>query len=170
MNVEINIEKTFLKPIDKHFPKTNKFHKIFNRDNVKVSYSCLPNFFNMIKLQNNRILSEEKSQDQPKFNCRQKRYLSSRRKLFRRGTNIPMQFEQQSYRKYTLQNYQSISGKWKEKASENQSYIGQLLIVPNHIRTGQKGCNLCLTEKYLILKSQVNLINKRSKLVSKCRH
>ena len=50
MNVEINIEKVLLKPIDKHFPKTNKFHKIFNRDNVKVSYSCLPNFFNMIKL------------------------------------------------------------------------------------------------------------------------
>ena len=32
VNVETNIGKTFLKLIGKHFPKTNKFHKIFNRN------------------------------------------------------------------------------------------------------------------------------------------
>ena len=58
--METNIGKTFLKLIDKHFPKTNKFHKLLNRKNVKVSYSCLSNFANMIKSHNNRILSEEK--------------------------------------------------------------------------------------------------------------
>ena len=72
VNVETNTGKTFLKLIDKHVPKTNKFHKIFNRNNVKVSYSCLPNFANMIKSHNNRMLSEEKTQDQTKCNCRQK--------------------------------------------------------------------------------------------------
>ena len=61
VKVETNIGKTFLKLIDKNFPKTNKLHKIFSRNNVKVSYSCLPNFSNMIKLHNNRILSEEKT-------------------------------------------------------------------------------------------------------------
>ena len=71
LNMETNIGKTFLKLIAKYFPKTNKFHKIFNRNNVKVSYSCLPNFANMIKLHNNRTLSEEKTLDQPKYNCRQ---------------------------------------------------------------------------------------------------
>ena len=44
VNRETNIGKTFLTLLDKHFPKTNKFHKIFNKNNVKVSYSCLPNF------------------------------------------------------------------------------------------------------------------------------
>ena len=66
VNMETNIGKTFLKLIDKHFPKTNKFCKIFNRNNVKVSYSCLPNFANIIKSHNNRILSEEK----PKINLK----------------------------------------------------------------------------------------------------
>ena len=33
-----------------------------------------------------------------------------------------------------------------------------------------KRCNLCLTEKYHILTSLIILINKRSELVSKCRH
>ena len=72
MNGETNVGKTFLKLIDNHFPKTNKFHIILSRNNVEVSYSCLPNFANMIKSHNNRILSEEKTQDQPKCNCRQK--------------------------------------------------------------------------------------------------
>ena len=62
----------FRKLFDKHFLKTSKLHKIFNRNNVKVSCSCLPNFANMIKSHNNRILSEQKTQDQPKCNCRQK--------------------------------------------------------------------------------------------------
>ena len=69
VNVETNSGKTFLKLFDKHFLKTSKLHKIFNRNNVKVSCSCLPNFANMIKSHNNRILSEEKTQDQPKCNC-----------------------------------------------------------------------------------------------------
>ena len=68
VKVETNIAKTFLKRIDNHFPKTNKFHKIFNRNNVKVSYSCLPNFSYVIKSHNNRILSELTAQDQPKCN------------------------------------------------------------------------------------------------------
>ena len=59
VNIETNIGKTFLKLIAKHFPKTSKFHKIFNRNNV--SYSCLPNFANMIKSHNNRILSKRKT-------------------------------------------------------------------------------------------------------------
>ena len=36
-------------------------------------------------------------------------------------------------------------------------------------QNGSKRCNLCLTEKYHIL-TPVNLINKRSELVPKCRH
>ena len=72
MNDKTIIGKTFLKLIDKLFPKNNKFGKIINRNNVKVSNSCLPNFANMTKSHNNRILSEEKTQDSPKCNCRKK--------------------------------------------------------------------------------------------------
>ena len=37
-------------------------------------------------------------------------------------------------------------------------------------QNGSTSCNLCLTEMYYILTSPVKLINKRSELVSKCRH
>ena len=35
---------------------------------------------------------------------------------------------------------------------------------------GSKKCNLCLTEKFHIINSPLKLLNKRSELVSKCRH
>ena len=34
--------------IDKHFPKDKNFHKIFNRNSVKVSYSCTENMKSII--------------------------------------------------------------------------------------------------------------------------
>ena len=37
-------------------------------------------------------------------------------------------------------------------------------------QNGSKRCNLCLMEKYHLLTSSVNLISKRSELVSKCYH
>ena len=72
VNVETNVGKVFVNLIDKHFPKTIKFRKIFNRNNVKVCYSCSPNFGSMIKSHNDRILFEKKTEDQLKSNCRKK--------------------------------------------------------------------------------------------------
>ena len=45
-NIKTNTGKTFLNLIKKHFPKTNKLHKIFNKNPVKISYSCNKNLLN----------------------------------------------------------------------------------------------------------------------------
>ena len=42
--------------IDKHFPPHQKLHKLFNRNNVKRSYSCLPNLKSIINAHNRKIL------------------------------------------------------------------------------------------------------------------
>ena len=39
--VRTNVAGDFLKSIDKHFPKTSPLHKIFNRNTIEVSYSCM---------------------------------------------------------------------------------------------------------------------------------
>ena len=159
--MERNIGETFLKLIDKHFPKTNKYHKIFNRSNVKVSYSCLPNFANMIKSHNNRILTSEKIQGQQKCNCRQKdtcplegncfsalwkripsvteSITTVLLKIHLKTNFISTAIPSNMNIRQILQNYLSISWKWNEKAPKNKSCIGQLLIMINHIRTGLKG-------------------------------
>ena len=38
--VSTNVAKKFLGLLDKHFPRGNPLHRIFNRNTVKVSYSC----------------------------------------------------------------------------------------------------------------------------------
>ena len=48
MNVETNIGKTFLKLVKKHFPRNNSFHKIFNKNTIKISYSCMRNISSII--------------------------------------------------------------------------------------------------------------------------
>ena len=56
--------KIFLNLVDKHFQPSNCLHKIFNRNSVKVSYSCMDNCKSIISKHNTRILSTPKSTTQ----------------------------------------------------------------------------------------------------------
>ena len=56
-NVKTNIGKNFLNLIKRHFPKTNKLHKIFNRNNVKISYSRMSNISSIISGHNKNLLN-----------------------------------------------------------------------------------------------------------------
>ena len=40
-NVATKIGRYFPNLIDKHFPCDHKFHKVFNRINIKVTYNCM---------------------------------------------------------------------------------------------------------------------------------
>ena len=42
-NVATNVGRTFLKILDEELSENHVFHKIFNRNTVKISYSCMPN-------------------------------------------------------------------------------------------------------------------------------
>ena len=42
-NVKTKVGKSFFRLLDKHFTKSHSLYKIFNRNNVKVSYSCMNN-------------------------------------------------------------------------------------------------------------------------------
>ena len=53
--VRTKIGKFFLQLIKKHFPKEHKFHKIFNRNTLKLSYSCMPNIKTKINAHNREI-------------------------------------------------------------------------------------------------------------------
>ena len=53
--VKVNIGKYLFRSIDKHF---NQYilHKIFNTKTLKISYSCMRNFFKIITTHNNEII------------------------------------------------------------------------------------------------------------------
>ena len=67
-NVKTNVTKMFLQLIDTHFPPTNKLHKIFNRNTVKVSYSCTQNTSQIIKGDNKKV-SKTNPLHQLECNC-----------------------------------------------------------------------------------------------------
>ena len=56
LQVKTNVAQTFLRLIDKHFPRHHRLHKILNRNTVKVSYSCMPNIASHISSHNQKVL------------------------------------------------------------------------------------------------------------------
>ena len=69
-NVKTNIGKTFLQLLSKHFPKDHQMHKIFNKNTIKVSYSCMNNISSILSNHNKNILKPK--QTSFGYNCRDK--------------------------------------------------------------------------------------------------
>ena len=61
MNVKTNIGKVCLNLLYKHFPPTHLLHKTFNKNTVKISYSCMCNTNSIIYAHNHSILNPPKT-------------------------------------------------------------------------------------------------------------
>ena len=72
MEVVNNLGKEFFKLLKRNFPCGNPLHKIFNKNCVKLSYSCMPNINGMINKSNVAKQSKEKNKVIAKYNCRDK--------------------------------------------------------------------------------------------------
>ena len=55
--VSTNVGKKFLQLLRHHFPPSNKLHKIFNNNTVKVSYFCTQNVASIIKSHNKKLIN-----------------------------------------------------------------------------------------------------------------
>ena len=71
LDVSTNVARAFLNLIEKHFPSSSKLHKIFNKNTVKVSYSCTQNISQIIKGHKKKIVQKE-TQETLECNCRVK--------------------------------------------------------------------------------------------------
>ena len=67
-NIETNVARKFLKVVKKHFSK-HRYHKIFNKNNIKVSYRCMDNMEKLVKKHNNNLLRKNDTNKQ-NCNCR----------------------------------------------------------------------------------------------------
>ena len=198
MNAKTNIGKRFLSLITKHFPKGHKLNKLFNRNSVKVSYSCMPNIASIIHSHNKKILSDKPDDSIAKCNCRQKENCPLDGKCLKRNVvyngNVSVNeqddglnyhgvtehsFKDRLYKHRNSFKYKSKANStelskhvWELKNQGNPEPIIKWSIVDSATSyvNGSKKCNLCLTEKYHIINSPLALLNKRSELVSKCRH
>ena len=152
----------------------------------------------MIKPHNNRIMSEEKTQDQQKCNCWQKDICplegncldkelmyqcTLKENTTSDGVNYKGLAENTSKDRF-YKHHNSIKYKTKENSTELSKHFWEMRRkgiekpimhwpVTDHakpVQNGSKRWNLCLTVKYHVLISPVNLISKKSELVSKCCH
>ena len=197
-NVKTNVGKIFLGLIKKHFPKDHRYHKIFNKNTVKVSYSCMDNMERIIKQHNNKVLSTPAARPNSGCNCRKKDQCplsnncltpsliyrahvktdtDSTGKSYIGLTEGPFK---QRYNNHTL----SFRDRKRENSTELSKYVWKLkdehtsykihwtiLAKAAAYNNKTKRCNLCLTEKLHIIRADTStLLNKRSELISKCRH
>ena len=196
-NVVTSVAKTFLNLLDKQFPKSNKLHKIFNRNTVKVSYCCTENLSHIIRSHNKNVINGKKPTNS-KCNGRDKSvcpldgncqkndvsykciaptsanpdqvYLGTAARDFKkRYYNHNKSFIHRSYaNKTTPSKYVwEIKDKYNEMPSLKWSVVKS---VPGYSNISKR-CLLCLHEKFEIVNypNQKELLKKRFELISKGR-
>ena len=82
-NVQTNIGRAFINLIDKCFPAGHKLRKVFNRNTVKLSYSCTPSMKQVIDGHNKAILRKAKQPEQDKT------WMPIRRRMFAKRNCLP---------------------------------------------------------------------------------
>ena len=71
-NAQINVTKNFLNLIKKRFPPTHNLHPIFNKNYLKVTYSCMPNMGSIINNNKKKIFNNNSATPQNRYNVRKK--------------------------------------------------------------------------------------------------
>ena len=193
-SVATNVAKRFICLVDKHFKKPSKLSKIFNRNTLKVSYSCMPSVAAIITSHNKKIIGNTtpdaicncrvKSQCPMDGKCQErsiiykavvtsaetnKQYIGLTEHAFKqRYSNHQTSFRHQKYEQSTELSKQI----WMlKKGKEPYSIAWEICKKTQSYTNKTKKCQLCLAEKLHIITADINVtLNKRSELVSKCRH
>ena len=174
------------------------FAPVFNKNNVKVSYSCMPNMGSIINNNNKKILTNNNTTPQNGCNCRKKgqcpldnnclttsviykanvttdkddtgkNYIGLTEGTFKqRYTQHKLSFRNRKYANRT----ELAKHIWKLKDNiENYKISWSIISSASAYNNISKRCNLCLTENlYIIKANKASNLNKRAELISKCRH
>ena len=195
LQVKTNFGKEFLKILDNNFPKQHHLYKYLNRRTIKISYSCTKNMENIITNHNKKIINKEQDNTR-NCNCRNKstcplngkcceqtivykaeikigdqtkNYLGCTEGEFKTRYNG----HKDSFRNYKKKGSTTLSSiVWYNNKNPEPEVKWSIVKKTQRYQPGGKACDLCLTEKLLILKSgkDSNNINKRNEIVNLCVH
>lgn len=200
-NITTNIGKKFLNIIDSSFKHDHPLYKIFNRNKLKLSYSCMANMKNAISAQNSKELKQpgiptDQQRTKQTCNCRLKDecplqgncltnqvvYQAAVQTTSGRETYIGIaatdfkaryRNHTMSFRNSTYKNSTELSKHvWQLKDRKEEFNITwKILRRANAYNPSNQRCNLCLTEKLLIISNpSACTLNRRNEMVSSCRH
>ena len=194
-SVKNNVGNLFLRMVLKHFPAGHKYRSLFNRNNLKLSYSCMPNIANIIQAHNSKMLKGEEVK--PKScNCRKKSncpldgrcqekcivykaevdnnkeskvYYGMCEDTFKLRFNN----HQKSFRNQKYENETALSKYvWKNRDRDEEVKIKWSIEKKAFpFQCGAKRCDLCVSEALCIARADgKTLLNSRNELISKCPH
>jgi hypothetical protein len=196
-SVKTNVGAKFLSLVNKHFGKS-ELNKYYNRKTIKISYSCMPNMEAIISGHNRKLLNvPAPHQERRMCNCRKgpttcplegkcltqsiiyqadvtedtktSTYIGLASNTFKeRFTNHQSSFKHQNQKESTALSRHI----WDLKEQRKQHNISwSIAATAPAYNPKSKTCHLCLMEKTLILTSDhPHSLNKRTELLSKCRH
>ena len=196
-SVLTNIGKAFLSLLSKHFPRDHKFYKIFNKQTVKLSYSCCPNVGSIISQHNRKLLNckEDAISQEEKCNCRKPELCPLSGHCLQSSViykaTVSSENEERHYIGATEQTFKkrypnhkdAITKKSAKTATSLSTYVWRLkdageaptikwkiMKKCRPYKAGTRKCDVCLSEKLCILKAEANCINANTELMQKCRH
>ena len=189
---------TWLLTLDKEFPKGHALHKIFNRNTVKISYSCMPNLKQKIDGHNKSTLRKTNAVPPKTCNCRQPAHCPLDGNCLKSAViyqatvatedNRPAEtyvgLTENSFKTRYSNHKSSFRDPNKRLSTELSKCIWDLkdakigfsltwkiLKQAALFNPASNCCNLCLWEKHFII-CRVDLasLNKQNELVNSCRH
>lgn len=198
-SIKTSIGKKFNSLIRKHFTKENPLSKIFNKNSIKLSYSCTRNIGQIIKAHNRKILQKGKQEEQKTCNCRKIENCPMKKESdMCRQKNVIYQAvvktegeeernyigltanelkeryraHRQSFKDAKHENKTKLSKYvWKLKRENKQFEIDWKIIgKTKEASNGQTTCTLCLKEIAEILKGDKNCLNQNNEFLGTCRH
>ena len=101
-HIKTNVGKSFMKLIIKHLPKHYRNHEIFNKNAIKMSYSCMQNMENVINKYNNKLLFQSVEQPTRTCNCRDTASCPMGRNFLQKCFVYQAQVDSTNSRKYYL--------------------------------------------------------------------
>ena len=199
MQVTTNIGRLVLNLVDKHFPKNHSLYPIFNKNTIKISYSCLKNMRKKIASQNMKILNNfGKDETKRGCNCRKDHPCPMNgtcqvsELVYKATVNIENEGSKfyygltenefktrwrrhiQTFKNENLANETGLSDCIWDLKSRGKNFTIEWSEheKSNAFKPGHNFCWLCVTEKTHILNSldDKNMLNKKSELINKCRH
>ena len=182
--VQTSIGREFQKILSTSFPVNHKLHKIFNKNTVKLSYSCMPNFKMNLDSANKKKIEHLENNATPKVvqkkcNCREKKNCPLQNKCLEKGivyqATVTTQGNEETYVGITENAFklryanhkQSFNNQKYRNQTELSKYIWMLKDQEKDFKTtwkilyfaapynnSTKRCNLCIMEKWIILCKQ----------------
>ena len=181
--VQTNIGKKFLSLIDKHF-KNSKLNKYFNKNTLKLSYSCMGNMKTIISAHNRKILSLDSKPNPNSLSkecncrtgentcplegkCKKKSLIYKAEVKTNRETSTYIGQSSNTFKERFNNHLMSFNNEkyansthlsnhvWKLKKSNTSYKISWSIVSETYpYHPTRKKCNLCLLEKVHILTSE----------------